>query len=261
MAIDINICKVLAHPKSVYPITPKCQIEWNDLLAIASFDPIRSALPRLVQPTPEKFHIEVECQECKSKAWKIVTRTAVIGFIRAVCRSNSSEWTCERCGSVVNQRQSAITAEKYKQYLILQGDLQKEARKELSETFLVPGWKPSSYRKIYCKLTGLCSNAGDEWVSDCIKSLHYRDFLNTSYWSVISYRVKSKANMKCHLCGSDKYLNAHHRDYEYHGYEHTYDGLRSLVCLCNSCHQTHHNILQNPMSPDDESYDQRHISK
>ena len=71
-----------------------------------------------------------------------------------------------------------------------------------------------------------------------IKSMKYRDFLNTPYWKIVAAYVKYKAKFKCQICGKSGVLNVHHRNYEHHGTEvyHTED----LICLCDECHNLYH---------------------
>lgn len=78
-----------------------------------------------------------------------------------------------------------------------------------------------------------------QWVSELIKGMDYKDFLRTPYWKAISYEVKRRAKFKCMFCNSSNNLNVHHRSYENHGDE--LNNLQDLVCLCNVCHEKHHN--------------------
>lgn len=77
-------------------------------------------------------------------------------------------------------------------------------------------------------------------ISDYIKSMDYKDFLQTPYWKAISEKVRQKANFKCQICNSSKNLNVHHRSYQHHGNELYH--LEDLICICKDCHEKHHNI-------------------
>ena len=67
----------------------------------------------------------------------------------------------------------------------------------------------------------------------------YKAFLNTIYWKTVSEEVKRRAGYKCQLCGSDENLNTHHRCYDHKGIEVLH--MNDLVCLCQKCHDHHHN--------------------
>jgi hypothetical protein len=75
---------------------------------------------------------------------------------------------------------------------------------------------------------------GGHWDSE----RSYQDFLATPYWKTIAAYVKWLRGGVCHLCGTDKGLQAHHRTYEHKGMEHLH--LDDLVVLCGGCHGRHH---------------------
>ena len=70
------------------------------------------------------------------------------------------------------------------------------------------------------------------------KKMPYQMFLNTYYWKTISDYKKEQFGNKCQLCGSEKYLNTHHRDYSIRGEE--FKNLNELTVLCNKCHSKFH---------------------
>lgn len=75
-----------------------------------------------------------------------------------------------------------------------------------------------------------------------LEGLPYQDFLQTSYWKAVSRHIKKLAGFSCQICCSTEKLSTHHRSYRHHGWEHSEVGLADLVCLCDSCHKTHHKI-------------------
>jgi hypothetical protein len=85
----------------------------------------------------------------------------------------------------------------------------------------------------------------EDAIADYIKNMPYKSFLSTPYWKAIADYVKMKANFKCTLCASTSNINTHHKTYARHGYEHVY-WKDDLICLCQTCHQRHHNILTEP---------------
>lgn len=85
-------------------------------------------------------------------------------------------------------------------------------------------------------------------VAHFIKKLNYNIFLQTPYWKLISSLIRRRFEFKCVMCDSNKDLQIHHKNYEYHGFEHTKHGLNSLTCVCKDCHSKHHG-----------HYEQKHI--
>lgn len=98
-----------------------------------------------------------------------------------------------------------------------------------------------SYAKMYSEIQTL----NWEEIKPTILKLAYFYFLKTSYWQIISTEVKRRANWKC-VCGCRENLQVHHTEEgnKSHGEEHLFlvDGVRGLVCLCNKCHDTTHNV-------------------
>jgi hypothetical protein len=81
----------------------------------------------------------------------------------------------------------------------------------------------------------------DDDISEYINEMNYQDFLKTPYWKAISEKVRYKSGFKCNLCGSNKKLNIHHRDYTHHGDELHHMG--DLICLCEECHSKFHDKI------------------
>ena len=77
-------------------------------------------------------------------------------------------------------------------------------------------------------------------ISD-LKSIPYRDFLQTIYWDIVRKYKLHKAGYRCELCGARERLNVHHKTYEYRGEE--YNHLDCLIVLCQECHQKFHDKL------------------
>jgi len=77
--------------------------------------------------------------------------------------------------------------------------------------------------------------------SQNLAKLPYAVFLTTKYWFTVRDYVVSQKPF-CGLCPSTHRLNAHHRTYARHGYEHLYWST-DLIVLCNKCHMRHHDIV------------------
>lgn len=76
-------------------------------------------------------------------------------------------------------------------------------------------------------------------VAEHIKSMPYKDFLQTLYWKQIASYKKYICKNRCQLCGGVGVLNVHHSTYEHHGRELEYIN-KDLICLCSDCHNNFH---------------------
>lgn len=71
-----------------------------------------------------------------------------------------------------------------------------------------------------------------------LKSMPYKEFLQTWYWKAIrEYKLQTSGRM-CALCSSSTNLQVHHRNYSIRGEEHRF--LSDLTVLCQECHSRHH---------------------
>jgi len=71
-----------------------------------------------------------------------------------------------------------------------------------------------------------------------LKRMPYRLFLESAYWFAVSTVAKSRAGMRCSVCNSADGIQAHHRTYDNHGYEHSH--MNDIVVLCANCHGLFH---------------------
>lgn len=99
-----------------------------------------------------------------------------------------------------------------------------------------PDVKPSEKFKII--KDWLCHCDRDK-VKAYANKMPYKDYLKTPFWDAIRTRKMIEAGYKCQLCGNNKNLNIHHRDYSIRGEEYNY--MNDLVCLCGNCHSKFHN--------------------
>lgn len=69
-----------------------------------------------------------------------------------------------------------------------------------------------------------------------LKTMPYKDYLQTSHWKKMRLRALKAAGNRCQLCNTSGLLDVHHRTYERRGAEHMSD----LTVLCRACHTKHH---------------------
>lgn len=98
------------------------------------------------------------------------------------------------------------------------------------------------------------------FISDCIRSMSYADFLKTRYWLYIRKALAYRNDWKCQKCGfqfrptmsaylhlkterlNEPQFDVHHPNYEtLHGSEH--QKVLDLVFVCRACHSEIHNNI------------------
>lgn len=77
----------------------------------------------------------------------------------------------------------------------------------------------------------------------CLKSIPYRQFLSSLYWSCIKNRLR-KIKHYCESCNSFQNLQVHHPSYDFRGEEFIWFNFRKLVMLCSDCHAKHHGVAK-----------------
>jgi len=88
-----------------------------------------------------------------------------------------------------------------------------------------------------------------------LKTMPYKEYLETKHWEITRKRILEKANYKCQLCSSKKNLNVHHNTYKNRGQEKDED----LIVLCKKCHtkfhDKHNDLIYKNNIEDDEIFD------
>jgi len=69
-----------------------------------------------------------------------------------------------------------------------------------------------------------------------LKTMPYKEYLQTDHWKAMRNRQLKLANYKCQLCSNKENLNVHHNTYENRGEEKDED----LITLCKNCHGKFH---------------------
>lgn len=73
-----------------------------------------------------------------------------------------------------------------------------------------------------------------------LKTMPYKDYLQTEHWKATRMAMLKRANFRCQLCNTQGQLHVHHRTYIRRGEENYGD----LIVLCATCHQTFHDNLE-----------------
>lgn len=186
------------------------------------------------------FQSEITCSKCNQPITKDLTKTGLLAYLK-----NTKTVLCDDCEiKVQNEKcqeaaQKLIDQERYKQKIIRITD-------DYIVSYLNPLYKWDKDLPAYARQELIIGRRDVDYdkVSQYIKSMSYKDFLQTMYWETISSYKKYKENYKCALCGSSINLATHHKTYERHGYEHLYQVINEdLIVLCKDCHSKFHNKL------------------
>jgi 5-methylcytosine-specific restriction endonuclease McrA len=73
-----------------------------------------------------------------------------------------------------------------------------------------------------------------------LRSMPYRDYLQTPEWQDTRARALKRARYRCQLCYEQGQLDVHHRTYDRRGEEWSTD----VIVLCRPCHSRHHEVEQ-----------------
>jgi len=185
-----------------------------------------------------KFLVEIDCSfifhvEEKGKPKKIIgfSRKNFINYLRL----DNKEFYCDVCQEIDDfckeQQQEKIKQQNFGMIISNTTDY--------IENYLDPKntWNKevNGYERF-----SLISTGHVDWhdIAKEIKSMNYKDFLNTPFWKAVASHCKYKGKYKCHICNGSKQLETHHKTYENHGYEQF--NLKDLVTLCNECHSKFH---------------------
>ncbi len=203
---------------------------------------------KLFKPTgsgPASYNISgLECPQCH-RAFTVtgISRTKLLEAINGMKPDSSrrkkprSRWVplCSDCviknGRKSREEQEAESERRWK--------IRRKNTDKFIELFLSPTskWGIDAYKWYRSVMDNIC-NCEEEDVSQAIREMNYKDFLQTPYWKAIAQQVRYKADYRCQICNADAELHIHHRTYEIHGSEHR--NLSELICACSQCHQTHH---------------------
>ena len=190
-----------------------------------------------------KFTINTVCPYCDTVFSKEETKNYILNEILRVtydgCGTriyNDEYKICPECMVKILEREQLI--KKQKEQLALQ-------EKEQLTQYIIDKYILGDDVIYFSHLSSLCQSADEERIASVIRSMRYKDFLQSPYWKAIARYAKNYVSSKCSLCGSQERLSVHHRNYENHGYEHRKEVvMKDLIVLCDDCHKKFHNKLK-----------------
>jgi hypothetical protein len=86
------------------------------------------------------------------------------------------------------------------------------------------------------ELEAILVSVEPEEAIEALANMRYKTYLKTEYWQMVRQVIHEKVGRKCEICGSEKFINVHHFNYNNRGME----TLNDLGCLCEKCHSIIH---------------------
>lgn len=189
------------------------------------------------------FEAELKCSMCNKTTVCKLSKTGILNYLRG-----AKKIYCDECALKIQEEQRRAQERRIAEQ---EKDEQTIIRRtnDYINNYLSPyaTWSDifTSYER-----TQLILNRNDidyQKVSDYIKQMPYKDFLQTLYWKTISAYKKYISNYKCAICGSKNHIATHHKTYERHGEEHLSTVINNdLIVLCQDCHSKFHDKLPIP---------------
>jgi hypothetical protein len=189
----------------------------------------------LIEPSESMGLIFWHCPDCKEKYDVPASKTKILDWVKSNIRQ------CLGCKKTSDRRKKEEMNRRFR-------PLTEEEVDSIADSYCEHylnterAWsdKTKQYERISAIRRGISNSRVEEIVIERIKEMDYRDFLCTPYWKAVATEVRKKAGFKCSICNSSGQLHVHHRTYDNHGREHTYDGIKDLVCICADCHENYH---------------------
>lgn len=149
---------------------------------------------------------EKSCRECKTSFVVMFrNRTEVNCAHSHENRQFASGWICDDCLVANSERQAALIADS-------------EMRQRMRAR-------------------------GEADQRHALKSMPYREYLQSDHWRKTREQAISKAGGRCQMCNRSDRLHVHHRTYVRRGEERMSD----LLVLCETCHHEFHDRIGMPV--------------
>ena len=246
----------LAHARAFlsHPIAPAMRLDHETILTISTTVPENRCIRNLFGVADRNgppFYTQVQCNLCKSLREEPLHKTNLVFYMEELRRIHLlgadvnfvSVSTCDKCKKDFKAKKEESENRRSKEKSDAVRLQMEKNTTELCTCFLLPNNQPSNkstWKHAEERMQQLIYFCYQQHVEEKIKSMEYNDFLRTPYWRIVAHAVKRKHRFKCVMCNSSNNLRVHHKNYDFHGKEHTYEGMASLTCVCESCHSKHH---------------------
>lgn len=189
----------------------------------------------------QSYNLELKCEKCGKIYFEEVSKTKLMEYIlhlKGNKKRDTTQILCQECFMDIKNHEAE---NKILEDIRMKNKIENNTKIYI-DRYLDPDSKWNEGVKTYTKINELNNYfVNYKYVSEYIKNMDYKDFLETPYWKAISEKVRYKSGFKCNLCGGNKNLNVHHRDYTNHGDELHHMG--DLICLCKECHSKFHDKI------------------
>jgi hypothetical protein len=253
--VDIEAAEAILKARTASLIKPGDRLDQSffDWCKTTQFA-LQDILSLFVKTDGERAYYECQCLclKCGKSQERSWSKSDVRDFIAAVRRRKKHrllemKFDCDDCQAEEREeRKRQISHAPEARAEILKQE--REARRAIavantelffSKGFLVVGqqWNPEfpAEQRFPAMIKG---PVADDMIAAAISELSAEDFWHTPYWAAVETEVRRQAEGRCSLCASSGPLQIHFRTKERHGYEHTEQGLRDILCLCRRCRET-----------------------
>ena len=212
---------------------------------------IMSLFPKAAETAAAKirYQCELQCPTCE--VWRIQdygkgsVRDLVSVSKRGHSYRDATDFDCEGCQKAkVEECKRSYDPDATKKWMQKHAEEQQEAARQRTPTFiesyLDPSrkWNPEMTQDLRFQLLTLERLDGD-LLTAAINNMTEEDFLRTPYWIAVHGEAIRRAGNKCSLCALPGQLTVQYRSSPRFGYQHTEEGLREILCLCQRCKSTH----------------------
>lgn len=194
-----------------------------------------------IESSGYEYKMKPTCHVCGRSNIAILTKTKLLNYI-----NNNGLYTCPDCNKRIDDAKKQKEAEERSRDIEIRIAQKEENTQKFIDDYLNPNnsWVSSiGIKERFNEITD--SYVDWDKIANRIKSMEYREFLQTPYWKAVAGEVRRKHGFKCQLCNDNHNIAVHHRTYENHGYEHMYHVMRDdLIVLCDKCHKKFHDIVE-----------------
>lgn len=181
---------------------------------------------------PIKFNVEQKCNVCNVLSFISVSKSYILDSLQ-----NKRPYICKKCELEQKEKDRIERLKQEQEY-------EKNENNRIDEyiSSFLNYENPHHFTTktpYYQQIQAVRVFSRDTEVIEYIKEMDYYDFLKTLYWKVVARQIRKKYDFKCAVCNSKGTNAVHHRTYKNHGMEADY--LEDLICLCQDCHEQHHN--------------------
>jgi hypothetical protein len=201
-----------------------------------------------------RYPCDVRCPTCERWRVQEYAKETIQKLISAVksTEPNREPWRfeCAACNEArERERERAYeSGRSHQAFEALREEEREKARKNTPrfvEKFLnLANQWPAEMTQAHRFLAITHEPADFDLLSVAIRNMPQDAFERTPYWKAVADEAVQRAGGKCSICAGGGLLALHQRTPQKLGQQHTEEGLREILCLCERCRNTH--ILKSP---------------